>query len=283
MKAAEQVVLITGGASGIGAAMAERFAKARARVVIADVRGQDGEAAAARLGDRVLFTQTDVSKESSVRGLIKGAFRRFGRIDTLINNAGISGPEGSISDIAVEDFDMTIGVLLRGAFLGMKHVAPIMEQQRAGTIINVSSVAGFLAGNGLHIYSAAKAAIIHLTRSVALELAEFGVRVNCICPGAIATPLYGKTAGLSDDESERVLPALHEFLKNGQPLPCAGLPEDIADAAFWLAGNESRFVTGQTIVVDGGLSAGQPWKQGRQRRESIAQYLRSALAQNEGP
>jgi NAD(P)-dependent dehydrogenase (short-subunit alcohol dehydrogenase family) len=278
MNMVDQVVLITGGASGIGAAMAERFAKEGAWVVIADIEQERGEETSARLGNHVSFFQTDVSGETSFCSMIASAHQRFGRIDALINNAGISGPGGSIADISVEDFDRTMAVLLRGTFLGMKHVAPVMKQRGSGVIINIASVAGLIAGNGLHLYSAAKAGIIHLTRSVALELAEFGIRVNCICPGAIATPLFGKTAGLTTDESERSLPALKDLLKGMQPLGQVGLPEDIANAALWLASSESRFVTGQIIAVDGGVTAGSGWKQGKERRERIAEHLRTALA-----
>jgi len=271
-----QIVLVTGGASGIGAAIAERFVKEGAYVIIADLKEKRGEAIKARLGDHALFLKTDVSDETSFGSAIETAIKHFGHIDCLINNAGIPGPGGGIADIPIKEFDAAIAVLLRSVFLGMQRVVPSMKERRTGAIINMSSLAGFIS-NGDHVYSAAKAAIIHLTRSVALELAEFGIRVNCICPGAIATPLYGKHAGLNEEESERTLPALRGLLKNAQPLPHAGLPEDIANVAFWLTSEESCFVTGQSIVVDGGLSLGQGWKQTGERRDNMRTYLQNAL------
>jgi len=271
-----RIVLVTGGASGIGAAISERFAQEGAYVVIADLNEKRGVKLKDRLGDHALFLKTDVSEEASFVSTIGTVLKQFGRIDSLINNAGIPGPGGSIADVPIKEFDAAIAVLFRSVFLGMQLVAPGMKEQRAGTIVNMSSLAGFIT-NGDHVYSAAKAAIIHLTRSVALELAEFGIRVNCICPGAIATPLYGKHAGLNEEESERTILALRDLLKNAQPLPHAGLPEDIANVAFWLASEESCFMTGQAIVVDGGLSLGQGWKQTRERRDNIRSYLQRAL------
>jgi len=277
-----QIVLVTGGASGIGAAISERFVKEGAYVIIADLRQKQGAAIETRLDGHALFLKTDVSDETSFGSTIRTTIKQFGRIDCLINNAGIPGPGGGIADVPTKDFDAAIAVLFRSVFLGMKLVVPSMKERRAGTIVNMSSLAGFIT-NGDHVYSAAKAAIIHLTRSVALELAEFGIRVNCICPGAIATPLYGKHAGLNEEESERTILALRELLKIAQPLPHAGLPEDIANVAFWLATEESCFVTGQAIVVDGGLSLGQGWKQTKERRDHIRTYLQNALAITDRP
>ena len=171
----------------------------------------------------------------------------------LFNNAGFGGTHGPVEAIPAEELDETLAVLFRGVFLGMKHAAPVLKAQRRGAILSTASVAGLQAGLGPHVYSAAKAAVIHLTRSVALELAEHGVRVNCICPGGIVTPLL--TRALGDDEAARQTVA--GALARMQPIRRAGLPEDVARAALWLASEESGFVTGQSLVVDGGLTAGR--------------------------
>jgi NAD(P)-dependent dehydrogenase (short-subunit alcohol dehydrogenase family) len=157
--------------------------------------------------------------------------------------------------------------------LGMKHAAPIMKRQAAGSIISTASVAGLQAGYGPHVYSAAKAAVIHLTRSVAMELGEAGVRVNCICPGGIATPIFGGALGLSRERSDAIVPMMKGVLESAQPIKRPGAPDDIAHAALWLASDDSTFVTGHALVVDGGLSGGRQWSETQQRRE----MLRAAL------
>ncbi len=251
-----KVAVITGGASGIGESTARLFVDAGARVVIADMQEERGREVAHSLGPLARFEPAEVSREDDVRRAIARAAQEFGRLDVLFNNAGFGGALGPIEDTAVEEWDLTFGVLVRGVFLGMKHAAPLMKRQGGGSIINTASVAGLRAGFSPHAYAAAKAAVIQLTCSVALELAEHGIRVNCICPGMIATPLAANAVGRD--------PALVERAKQGmagaQPVPRAGEPDDIAQAALWLAGPGSGFVTGQAIVVDGGLTAGQPWK-----------------------
>ena len=186
-----KVAVITGGASGIGAAAVRLFVEEGCRVVIADVQDDKGARLADELGKSCAYLHADVSRESDVSGAIAHALSRFGRLDCLYNNAGLGGVSGPIEEIPVDGYDQTMGVLLRGVFLGMKHAAPIMKRQGSGSIVSTASVAGLQAGYGPHIYSAAKAAVVHLTRSVAMELGESGVRVNCICPGGIATPIFG--------------------------------------------------------------------------------------------
>jgi NAD(P)-dependent dehydrogenase (short-subunit alcohol dehydrogenase family) len=195
----------------------------------------------------------------------------------MFNNAGVPGPSGPIDRVNVNDFDRALGVLLRGVFLGIKHAAPIMTGQKSGCIINTASVAGLLAGYGGHIYSAAKAAVIHLTRTVAMELGEHGVRVNCICPGAVATPIFAKALGLPDElaNSTKLLTPL---LGLSQPIPRACQPEDIANAALWLATNASGYVNGHALVVDGGLTGGQKWSVTQKRQQQILEALTKAAA-----
>ncbi len=253
-----RVAVITGGASGIGEATVRLFVWEGARVVIADLQDAKGEALAKELGPSAAYQRTDVTIDADVRAAIERATREFGRLDCVYNNAGITGAAGPIDEIAPESFDATMAVLLRGVFLGIRHAAPIMKAQGSGSIVSTASIAGLRAGEGPHVYSAAKAAVIHLTRSVALELAPHGVRVNCVCPGAIVTPLV--TMGVMEptpENLERMRPVFSRY----QPLPRPGMPEDVARAALWLASDDSAFVTGHALVVDGARTAGVPWDQ----------------------
>jgi NAD(P)-dependent dehydrogenase (short-subunit alcohol dehydrogenase family) len=252
-----RVAIVTGGASGIGEAAVRLFHAEGARVVAGDVQDARGKQLAEELGAGAVYQHADVSQEADVQALVDRAVGEFGRLDCLFNNAGFVGARGPIDTIPVDEFDQTLGVLLRGVFLGMKHAAPVMKRQGSGSIVSTASVAGLQAGFGPHPYSACKAAVIQLTRTVATELGESGVRVNCICPGGIATPLLASVFG----EGEAAVATLRQVLAVAQPIRRAGLPEDIARAAVWLASDESSFVNGQAIVVDGGLTAGRPWSQ----------------------
>ncbi len=256
----DKVAVLTGAASGIGEATAKLFAREGAKLVLADIADERGEALARSLGGDAVYVHADVAREADVKAAIDTAVARFGRLDVVFNNAGFGGTTGPISEIPVEEFDETMGVLLRGVFLGIKHAAPVMSAQGSGSIINTASVAGLRAGYAPHVYSVAKAAVIQLTRSTAMELGEKGVRVNCICPGGIATPLLSKafTAATGGDEAA-ALELVKQAIAMFQPLKRAGLPEDIADAALWLAGSESSFVNGHALVVDGGLTGGVLW------------------------
>ncbi len=253
-----KVAVITGGASGMGEGTVRRFVDEGARVVIADIQDAKGHTLADTLGGAAVYQRVDVADEAEVKAAVKRAVDEFGRLDCMFNNAGFGGAIGPIETTPVEDYDRTMNVLLRGVFLGMKHAAPVMKAQGSGSIISTASVAGLAGGRGPHIYSAAKAAVINLTRSVALELGESGVRVNCICPGGIATPLLAKGLGGGEDAVEMIRVALAGF----QSIKRGGLPEDIANAALWLASEESSFVNGHALVVDGGLTAGTMWSQG---------------------
>ena len=270
---AGKVAIITGGASGIGAAAVRHFVEEGARVVIADILDAQGHELARALGDAAVYAHTDVTVETDVRGAVARCVETFGRLDCMFNNAGAGGVLGGIADIPVEGFDRTVALLLRGVFLGMKHAAPVLAAQRSGSIINTGSVAGVGVGYGGHVYSAAKAAVIHLTRSVATELGESGVRVNAICPGGIATPIFGLDAGLSQQESERTIDFMSQVLSTAQPLPKAGKPLDIARAAAWLASDDSEFVTGHALVVDGGILAGHKWSARREEAIRLREKL----------
>ena len=246
-----KVAIITGAASGIGKAATMLFAKEGAHVVLADLNVKAGEevAAAASASTRCVFQRTDVSQEADIAALVKRALDEFGGLDIMYNNAGIGGAVGPLAEIGVEDWDKTQAVCLRGVFLGIKHSVKPMRARGGGAIVSTASIAGVWGYPNLHAYCAAKAGVVNLTRSAALEFAADNIRVNCIAPGGISTPIvYGGEANKK---------AMEERLKRGQPIQRAGQPEDIAQAVLFLASEKSSFVTGQTLVVDGGAVAGQ--------------------------
>jgi NAD(P)-dependent dehydrogenase (short-subunit alcohol dehydrogenase family) len=274
-----KAAVITGGASGIGEATVRLFVAEGARVVVADVQDERGRRLAGELGARAAYVRCDVRDEAQVAAALGEAVARFGRLDCLFNNAGAAGVRGGIAEIPAAGFDDTMALLVRAVLLGMKHAAPVMRRQGAGSIVNTASVAGLRAGYGPHVYSAAKAAVIQLTRTVALELAESGVRVNCICPGGIATPIFGTSLGMTPEAAADVVPIMKGALAAWHPLGRSGLPEDIAQAALWLASDDASFVTGHALVVDGGLSAGRPWAE----QQAGAARLRELLGVTSPP
>jgi len=256
----DKICIVTGATSGIGRRTAEIFVAEGARVVIAGRREKEGQAIAHSLGDRCDFLRTDVTDEAAIRALVEFTVSKHGRIDCLFNNAGGPAPTGGIETVPVEGFDAAIAVLLRSVVLGMKHVAPHMTRQGTGSIINNGSVAAHRAGlSSSLVYSAAKAAVVHLTRCVAQQLGESGVRVNSISPGGIATGIFGKAAGLPPDKAEASAEAVKGALAKMQAIPRAGLTDDVAQAAVFLASDDSTFVNGHDLVVDGGLIGGQRW------------------------
>jgi NAD(P)-dependent dehydrogenase (short-subunit alcohol dehydrogenase family) len=260
MKLDGQVAVVTGGASGIGEGIASRFADEGARVVVADIDADAGEHVAKEIGG--LFAECDVSDESQIAAAVDAAVSEFGGLDCFVGNAGFGGARGPITDLDATEFDGTVAVLLRAVALGMKHACRVMQAGpglpgRGGSIISTSSVAGLMGGMGPHVYSACKAGVIGITRSVALEQGPFGIRVNCINPGGIDTPIFAKGLGVHDDpdRSAQVTQLVSEGVAGLVPLGRIGKPADIAGAAVWLASSDSSYVTGQAIVVDGGLTS----------------------------
>lgn len=247
----EKIALITGGGNGIGRATALRFLEEGAGVVVADLNEASGaetveRAKAGGHGDRIAFARADVAEERDVEAAVKLAVTKFGRLDCVFNNAGVAGAFGPITHLDVAEWDLTFAILVRGVMLGMKYGARVMKAQgQGGSFINTASVAGLSGGDGPQAYSAAKAAVINLTRAVAVELAPERIRVNAICPGGINTPLLHRG---SPEAMEGVLATL-------QPWPEAGKPENIAAVAAFLASDDARFVTGQALIADGGLTA----------------------------
>ena len=246
-----KVAVITGAGSGIGRATALRFLAEGARVIAAEYNEATGSetvdlAARAGHGKQIRFVRTDVAQEGDVAAAIALAVSSFGQLDCVFNNAGVAGAFGPITHISAEDWDYTFAVLVRGVFFGIKHGARVMKAQgRGGSIINTASIAGLSGGDGPQAYSASKAAVINLTRAVAVELAPDKIRVNAICPGGILTPL------LHRGSPEFLAP----IMDNMQPWPEHGQPEHIAGAALFLASEDAHFVTGEALVVDGGMMA----------------------------
>ena len=250
-----KVAVITGGASGIGATTAELFVGEGARVVIGDVQEEQGRALAGSLGEMAVFEPADVTREEDVRATVERAVSHFGRLDIMFNNAGVLGPRGSICEAPFQGFETAMAVNVRGVFFGMKHAGRVLAEQGSGSILTTSSIAGITPGTGPHVYAATKAAIIQLTRSVALELGERGVRVNCICPGGVATPFVLTAASAPPEAMDSIVRAMATM----QPLARAGVPLDIARAAAWLCSDEADYITGQAIPVDGGEGLGKMW------------------------
>lgn len=252
-----KVAVITGGAYGIGEASVRLFVEEGAKVVIADIEDDKGKRLAGELGENAIFAHTNVAVEDDIKGAVDLAVEKFGRLDCMFNNAGIGGAGGPIDELLIEAYDLTMAVLLRSVFIGMKHAARVMKPQRSGCIISTASVAGLRTGFAPHTYSAAKAGIIQLTRTASMELGEFNVRVNCICPGGVATGLFAKVAGLSAEQAEGTIGRIEEAFADVQPIKRAGVPGDVASAALWLASEDASFVTGHPLVVDGGISGGR--------------------------
>ncbi len=271
-----KVAVVAGGTSGIGAGIAALFVAEGASTVIASPFAEEGEALAASLGARARFLKTDVAEEAEVAALVAGAVALFGRLDCMVNNAGIAGRFGGIADLDMAQYERTLAVVLNGVVLGTKHAAAVMLRQGSGSIINTGSVAGSRAGYGPYDYSAAKAAVIHFTRCVAMELGEKGVRANSISPGGIATPIFAKAMELPPGQAALSLAPLESALAKWHPIPRAGRADDIARAALFLASDAASFVNGHDLVVDGGLVAGRSWAAQRAATEDLVRALRPA-------
>ena len=246
-----KVAVITGAASGMGRATAVRFAGEGAAVVIADLNQEGGEAAVRdckEQGGRAVFYKTNVESESDIQGAIARAVSEFGRLDITYNNAGIAGALGPLEQVSAENWDRTFAVLLRAVFFGIKHSIPHMRKSGGGSIISTASIAGILGQAGPLVYSVAKAGVIHLTKCAAVEFAKDRIRVNCICPGGINTPLLHKH--VPGGEATTL-----QLLQIAQPIARPGTPEDIAGMALYLASDDAEWVTGTAMVVDGGFVA----------------------------
>jgi NAD(P)-dependent dehydrogenase (short-subunit alcohol dehydrogenase family) len=254
---ADKVAVVTGGASGIGAATVRCFVAEGASVLVADLNGEAAAVLVDELGSAAAALVTNVAVEADMAATVAEAADRFGGLDIYVNNAGFGGALGPIAETPVEDFDLTFDVLVKSVFLGIKYAAPVLCRQGHGVIINTASIAGLRSGWGPHLYSTAKSAVISLTQSVALELAAAGVRCNAVAPGLITTSLAFGRPDASDDQ----LAAMRVTNAAAQPMPRAGEPADIASMMTYLASDEADWITGQVFVVDGGINTGPRWEQ----------------------
>ena len=242
---AGKVAIVTGGAGGLGGAMVRRFVAEGARVVIADVDTEGGESLAAELGEPVAFQPTDVSDATQVQAAVDFAVERFGGLGVMVNNAGISGSRRRFLDDDLTDFEQVMAVNLYGVMVGIQRAARHMAANGGGSIVNITSIGGINAGAGLMTYRAAKAAVIHLSRSTAIDLAEHSIRVNCIAPAHVATAI-----NTSYDQGR--------IVRLMQPLQRLAEPSDVADAVTFLASDRAAQITGIVLPVDGGTTAGPP-------------------------
>ncbi len=250
MRLANKVAIITGAASGMGRATALLFTREGAAVIVADVNERGGAetvAAITAAGGAAAFQRTDVASSEDIRLMVQAALDRFGALDVLYNNAGIAGESAWLAQSSLENWKRVLDINLTGVYLGMKHAIPVMMERGGGSIISTASVAGMVGWRGAAAYSAAKAGVINLTRTAAIEYARFRIRVNCICPGVIQTPLLDSVQGPDEASRARLLQL--------QPMPRLGDADDIAHMALYLASDESAFVTGAAMVVDGGYTA----------------------------
>jgi len=272
-----QVAVVTGGTKGIGEGIVRRFVEEGAQVVFSGRSHERGKALEEELSPNVAFYPADAASASDTEALMNFVVERFGRLDCVVNNAGAGGKWGPIAETSVEDFNQSIALLLGGTFLGIKFSLPLM--QGGGTIINIASVASFVGGYGAPAYTAAKFGVVGLTKSVALALAERGIRVNAICPGAIITDIWSPVyEGMPADVTERASEILGPWMAEDTPLGRAGFPADIANAALWLASSESSFVTGHALTVDGGLTAGRARSQTLHRFAQLKERFQSAAS-----
>ncbi len=262
---AEKVAVITGGCSGIGLGTVERFLAEGAVVAVGDIQDEKGAALETRFGGRLIYRHCDVTDVDQIKALIDTAAAHFGGLDVVFNNAGAAGGMGTIDDVTMAAWDRTFHLLVRSVAAGTKYAIPHMEARGGGSIINTASVAGLQAGWGPTAYSAAKAAVAHFSKCAAMDVAQRKIRVNAICPGLIATSIFGDAFGLERAQSDQMAARIEtEVGPLLQALPVAGAPNAIANMALFLASDESYFVTGQAVVVDGGLTSGHPhsWQRG---------------------
>ena len=270
-----KVAIVTGGASGLGLATVELFVKEGARVVIADLDVERGEALARRLGPAAVFKRTDVADADEVQALVDFAVARFAGLHIMVNNAGISiGTYERFLDDELKDFQRMLGVNLHGVMLGTQRAARHMARNGGGSIINTSSIAAIKAGFGVMTYRASKSGVLHFTKCVAIDLAEYGIRVNCIAPGHIRTEMTTYAAAdMTPEVIERVKKALGPVTAASRPLKRQGKPEDFAEAALYLASERAAYLTGVVLPVDGGVSAGDSINHLREIMEARARAI----------
>lgn len=270
-----KVAIVTGAASGIGRATAELFVAEGAQVLLADIDAQRGGELARELGAAASFRPTDVSNAVDVQALVDEAEQRFGGLHIMFNNAGISGAQHPrFLDDDLSDFHRVIDVNLYSVLLGSRCAGKHMSQHGGGVIINNASIAGILPGQALVSYRASKAAVIHLSKCIAIDLAEYGIRVNCLAPGHIRTPLTAFTLpGISEEQMIKVRDALAPVWDSNQPLKRHGRPQDVAQTVLFLCSDRAAQITGVVLPIDGGITAGDPVNHLRELFDARARAL----------
>lgn len=260
MKLQDKVAIITGSGSGQGRAMALLFAREGAKVIIAEIDRPAAEETARQIrqagNDRVLVIPADIGQEAEVRNLVDKTVELFGGLDILVNNAGVLGPAGKeTADLLTrEEWQRTLDINLLGPWLGIKYAAPVMRKRGGGVIINVASTAGLRPFAGAAPYCVSKAGLLMLTKTTALEYVEDNIRINAICPGHIDTPMMDQV--IADMEAQGQSQARHKVHTESNPMGRLARPEEVANVALFLAADDSSFVTGSYILVDGGYMAG---------------------------
>ncbi len=244
----KKVVVITGGASGLGKAMVERFNKEGASIVVADINDKDGKKLAKSLKDG-MYINCDVTSSKSVKKLIETTVKKKGSIDVLVNNAGIDGKQAPTHKSTLDNWRKVTAINLDGAFYGMKYGLDAMQKQGSGVIINTSSTAGLVGFENIPPYSASKAGVIQLSKAAAIEYADKGIRINCVCPSVVKTPLVEHFIEESEDPE-----ATEKEFNELNPLPGWIQPEDVAAAVSFLASDEARYITGVALPIDGGYT-----------------------------
>jgi NAD(P)-dependent dehydrogenase (short-subunit alcohol dehydrogenase family) len=251
-----KVAVITGGVSGIGLGTVELFVAEGAKVVAADIQDEKGAMLEQRFAGKVKYAHCDVTQEAEIEAALKLAESEFGGLDILFNNAGISDRMLDIAEITADGWNWIFDILVRGPALGMKHAVPLMAKRGGGAIINTASIAGLQAGYGPIAYSTAKAGVIHMSRVAAAQLSPRGIRVNAICPGLIATSIFGASFGTTREVADQMAALVAQNAAKAQPVKKPGLPDDIAQAALFLASDAGAFVSGIHLTVDGGITVG---------------------------
>ncbi len=251
-----KVAMITGAASGIGRATVDLFVAEGARVIAADIQDDKGARMEEDHKGMVHYVRCDVMQEKDIETAVTAARKHFGQLNVLFNNAGTGGANDPADGVTAEGFDSVMHLHVRAALFGMKYAVPLMRAAGGGSIISTASVAGIRTGYGPVLYSIAKAAIVHMTHATAAQLGPENIRVNCICPGLIATNIFAQAFGLPSQVAETRIEAIAESTKQSQPIPRGGRGRDIAEAALYLASDGSSFVNGHALVVDGGLTLG---------------------------
>ncbi|PQM28730.1 2,5-dichloro-2,5-cyclohexadiene-1,4-diol dehydrogenase [Sphingopyxis lindanitolerans] len=257
MRFAGKVAVVTGAASGIGKAAVLKLAGEGAHVFAADIDEAGGQALAAASNGKISFIRCDVTVPSDIEALMNAAAEKAGGIDIVFNNAAAGGDRAPIDEITPEGWDRSMDLILKSVAMGIRYASPHMKGRNGASIVNTASVAALGAGYSPTAYAVAKAGVLHLTKVAATDLAQYGIRVNAICPGFINTNIFTSSLDVPDDSKDAAKAIIADMSAHAQPVARGGQPEDIANAVAYLASEDSSFMTGTHMLVDGGLTIGQ--------------------------